>query len=529
MARPSWRPWILALLLASVAPRQALASTPVTAAPASEGVEQPADQGDRPAADAKPGPGPEPEPNSQPAPAPEPGTGPKPKPKPLIRLGTGPQLEQALNLPSWFSLGVSALSQSNTTVTGMNPAKGTSSNLFNLSLQLGPFTGGSSSATGASADPDQPAQGDPSASASASASSPAFWRKISVSALLTQRAGTILSDEIPNILNTQWNYGNGPIARLNTLILQYDDPEGFVSSVKLGKLMQAQDFTVNPIQCYFANFGLCGWAQGTPYMVAIPGNPFNSYGGVVQLGPATGAKLKYGIYQLAPATFAPIYHGLNFRFDQGIGTTHFVELDLPVSTSRLLPVHWDEQRREVRAVAAEHSNADYQSALPPGTLTLGGWMSFGRFEAVTAAGEAAGQFPQNNGVYGISSLRIPGLRLGLDHRVFVSAGIGTTPVVQNFSSGGSAGIVVAGVLANRPFDTLNLGIAYAHYNRNYSLAGLDRGTFTPGTEYALELNYNITLNEAISIMPNLQLIANPGGDAGRSAVVVAGLQVWLMF
>ena len=54
--------------------------------------------------------------------------------------------------------------------------------------------------------------------------------------------------------------------------------------VKLGKLMQAQDFTVNPIQCYFSSFGLCGWAEGVPSMIDIPGNPFNSYGAVVAFG-----------------------------------------------------------------------------------------------------------------------------------------------------------------------------------------------------------------------------------------------------
>lgn len=39
--------------------------------------------------------------------------------------------------------------------------------------------------------------------------------------------------------------------------------------LKLGKLMQAQDFTINPVQCYFANFGFCGWAQGMPAMIDI--------------------------------------------------------------------------------------------------------------------------------------------------------------------------------------------------------------------------------------------------------------------
>jgi carbohydrate-selective porin OprB len=442
---------------------------------------------------------------------------------PLIESEPGFDIHQSLRLPDWLSVTVSGLSQNNGTVSGLTPAQATSSNLFNLGIQIGPFlhpdTLGKASET-----PEVPRTATPPTTNE-------FWRRWAVNALLTQRLGGVLSNELPNILNLQNNYGNGPIARLNSLSLQYYHPEGLLSSVKAGKLMQAQDFTVNPIQCYFSNFGLCGWAQGTPNMVPIPGNPFNSYGAVVELGNSHQARLKYGIYQLAPATFAPKYHGLNFRLDQGIGTAHFVEGSIPIATPHRLPVITDQSSKRVRSSLRGTANAEYQTDLPPGVLTLGGWVAQGRFDKVAAGSGGAPSIEggQNKGVYGIASLRLPLDAIALDNRVFLAAGAGLNPAVQQFSSGGNAGLVLAGVLANRPFDTLSLGMSYAIYNPSFYLSTTQAGAYTPQGEYALELNYNISINRAVNIMPNIQVIINPAGNNERAAVLVAGLQVWLSF
>ncbi|MFY8149779.1 MAG: carbohydrate porin [Prochlorococcaceae cyanobacterium] len=363
----------------------------------------------------------------------------------------------------------------------------------------------------------------------AKASPQGIWNKISLNALFTQRAGDILSSEIPNVLNIQWTFGNGPIARLNILSLEYSDPENLLSTVKLGKLMQAQDFTVNPIQCYFSNFGLCGWAQGTPYMVQIPGNPFNSYGAVVKLGKESETRLKYGVYQLAPDTFAPQYHGLNFRFDQAIGTSHFLELEIPVHTDRLLPVVTNSSLSSASPSTSELGNALYESALPPASITIGGWMSNGKFEKIENGDSQPEYGRQNHGIYGIASLKLPIPGLGMDNRFFLSSGLGLSPSVQQFISGGSAGLVVAGLFSKRPFDTLSLGLAYATYNQNYYLPGANSSSFTPGTEVALELNYNIAINGSVSIMPNYQYIINSAGNGSSAGVSAAGIQIWLNF
>lgn len=107
--------------------------------------------------------------------------------------------------------------------------------------------------------------------------------------------------------------------------------------------------------------------------------------------------------------------------------------------------------------------------------------------------------------------------------------MGLTPNVQQFNAGGNAGLVVEGLVPSRPFDTFSIGTSYASYNTDYFLPGLTPSSFVPGTEWAAELNYSFNINQSIRVMPNLQVIFNPSGNINRSAVVVAGLQLWYFF
>ena len=441
---------------------------------------------------------------------------------PILRLKDGFHLNRALGDEEWILVSLSALSQNNGTTSGLPANKATSSNLFSLGLQIGPFDPAvnkqHSSETEVIPRPGMER-----------AKSSRIYQRLALNALFTQRAGQILSFDIPNILNSQWNFGNGPIARLNILNLEYRNPVGLVSSIKLGKLMQAQDFTVNRVQCFYSNFGLCGWAQATPQMVQIPGNPFNSYGAVLKIGQEDKTRLKYGVYQLAPETYQPQYHGLNFRFDQAIGTAHFFELNIPLQSPSLIPVHTQLLPGYSETQDQAIPNALYETPLPPTTLTLGGWLANGKFSVIQASGLTAKYGNQNNAVYGIASLRLPLSWLGMDNRVFAASSVGFNPDVQNFRSGGNAGLVIAGLLPNRPFDTFSLGTAYAVFNPSFYYGGIDPSSFTPSSELAFEVNYNLAINKSVSIMPNYQYIVRPSGDASRSGVSILGVQIWLRF
>jgi carbohydrate-selective porin OprB len=434
---------------------------------------------------------------------------------PVLELPRGWTNQKAFATPEWLTLSAAILSQNNGTVSGLMPRQFTSSNLLNLGFRIGPILSHEAQVRQGT---DSPKQGVDYGEH--------LYRKIAVNGLLTQRLGQVLSTYIPNQLNTQWNFGNGPVGRLGFLNLEYKSEGDFVSSVKVGKLMQAQDFTLNPAQCYFSGFGFCGWGQGAPGMIAIPGNPFNSYGALVALGSEQKFNFRYGIYQIAPETFAPELHGLDFSFNKGNGISQFVEARIPIQISSLLPIKIDQQSNAVSLATDDTATMKYQSLLPQGTITLGGWLGSGSYPTVISPNVTQSQ---NNGAYGIVSTKVPWLSIGLDHRIFVSGGIGFSPDVQQFRSGGNGGIVLAGVLPTRPFDTLSIGASYASYNPDYYLPGLEANSFVPSTEWALELNYSLNISQSIRVMPNLQIIINPGGDDRSGAVAVGGVQVWYFF
>jgi carbohydrate-selective porin OprB len=72
-------------------------------------------------------------------------------------------------------------------------------------------------------------------------------------------------------------------------------------------------------------------------------------------------------------------------------------------------------------------------------------------------------------------------------------------------------------------------MAYAVFNPSFYYSDNDPTTFTPSSELAFEVNYNIALNKSVSVMPNYQYIVRPSGDSSRSGVSVLGVQVWLRF
>lgn len=434
---------------------------------------------------------------------------------PELSLPKSWNINKALATPDWLTISFSALSQNNGTTAGVNIPEITSSNLYDLAIRLGPISGIKQASEQGSDEPRP--QVDISSK---------LYRKIAINALFTQRAGQILSSYIPNQLNTQWNFGNGPVSRLGFLNIEYKSEGDFISKVKLGKLMQAEDFTMNPIQCYYSNFGFCGWAQGVPGMIAIPGLPFNSYGAVIAVGDEKRTNFRYGIYQIAPASFAPQLHGLDFSFDNGIGLAQFFELRLPILFDQKIPIVYNKRSQNASPSDWKHANSIYTSLLPPGTLTFGGWFGTGAYPKVA---DSSLTEPNNNGAYSIFSSKFPKLSLGLDHRIFISTGFGLSPNVQNFRSGGSAGLVIAGFVNSRPYDTVSIGVSYATYNEGYYLPGTTLGSFIPGTETAIEANYSISISDKVRIMPNIQAIYNPSGDGNRSAVVVGGIQVWFLF
>jgi porin len=90
---------------------------------------------------------------------------------------------------------------------------------------------------------------------------------------------------------------------------------------------------------------------------------------------------------------------------------------------------------------------------------------------------------------------------------------GWAPSNRNFLTeywGG--GFVYKGLLPSRDADMLGLGLASVHFSDHYRVAqGID-GTEVGPSETAVELFYKAFVGKSLSLQPDLQYIANPGGQ-----------------
>lgn len=181
----------------------------------------------------------------------------------------------------------------------------------------------------------------------------------------------------------------------------------------------------------------------------------------------------------------------------------------------------------------------------PGTVKLGGYHHFGRFDdARTGAdglsladpdsGGSARRLRGNSGVYGVLDqlvYREPGT---VDQGLGVFFRLSASPSDRNLIGFyADAGITYKGLLPGRVNDTLGVGVSYARIAS--SARALDRdaasvaGTPIRSSEMLLELTYQAAIVPGFTIQPDIQYIVRPGGhvangrDPGGAAVKNAAL------
>lgn len=96
----------------------------------------------------------------------------------------------------------------------------------------------------------------------------------------------------------------------------------------------------------------------------------------------------------------------------------------------------------------------------------------------------------------------------------------TTP----YAYGAQIGFLLEPALSGRADSAFSLGIHYARTNADFRAATLLAGDNPAPSEYALELTYADKLAPWLTVQPDFQVVANPGGIAGRSPALVAGLR-----
>lgn len=149
---------------------------------------------------------------------------------------------------------------------------------------------------------------------------------------------------------------------------------------------------------------------------------------------------------------------------------------------------------------------------------IGGWLysaDFDRIEGTASRPRDDG----NGGVYGFVDTPVYRNDAGVMVRGFLRYGIANDDfnVFDNYAG---AGVVARGLIPSRPDDRVGLAIASAGIgdSRARATGGAD------SRETSIELTYSTQITDWLRIQPDIQLIANPGGNPGLKNALVIGLR-----
>lgn len=309
----------------------------------------------------------------------------------------------------------------------------------------------------------------------------------------TNRNGENLAEEAGLGTNLLVNevFGQGNITRLNHLFYEQDlFNDAF--TLKFGRVNGSFDFF--PFSCNFQNLTFCAAIPSyiTPNYTPFPGH---TWGGIATLRPTKNSYVKVGIFEINPEFDDPD-NGLRIEsIGDGLGSRTQVE---------------------------------------------GGYTAnFGGLKGTYRAGVFADNVGAANVVTGVEEDSLSGFYFLAEQEVWKGKdGRGIT-IFASFTQGdedvaeleqvAEIGAFIKGTFRSRPQD--EIGIAVGRIQSNDLLTDLDRANGDPvrESEYPFEVYYAYKATPAITIQPNLQYIANPGGLSENEDAVVLGLKTVFVF
>ncbi|WP_375454546.1 carbohydrate porin [uncultured Methylobacterium sp.] len=183
----------------------------------------------------------------------------------------------------------------------------------------------------------------------------------------------------------------------------------------------------------------------------------------------------------------------------------------------------------VVAEAAYAYNTEKGAVALPGTVTLGGWQHFGRFDdlrrdtlGLSLADPASNGLPRprrgNAGLYAIldQTLLVEPDKDDEGLSVFLRASVSPTRS-SLVAAYGDAGLAYKGLFPGREDDTVGVGVAYARLSDDARRADRDTilytGTAMPRrrAETVIEATYQALVVPGFTVQPDVQYVIRPGG------------------
>ena len=346
------------------------------------------------------------------------------------------------------------------------------------------------------------------------------WDNTQAKIQLTNRNGQNISNDrvgdprAGTLSSSQEVYGRGHMVRLTQLWIQHQFLDGKLD-VKAGYFGEGEDFNTFP--CEFQNLAFCGsqvgnWATNIWYN-----------------WPVSQAALRVK-YNITPELYAQIgaYNQNPSQLEHGNG----FKLSGSGTKGTVLPVElvWSPK---VNDLPGEYRVGYYKSTAPADDVSVD----------ITSTGKDYRVRDSKHGYWFVVQQQLTTHNGDASRGLHIAANATfhdkATNIVDNYQS---LMLVYKGPFDARPKDDIGIGAARIHVNDdvkksaeliNASIGVTDYSdaSYSPlrSTEYNYELNYGFHVTNWLTVRPNLQYIAHPGGVDKVDNAWVAGLKIQSTF
>ena len=346
------------------------------------------------------------------------------------------------------------------------------------------------------------------------------WDNTQAKIQLTNRNGQNISNDrvgdprAGTLSSSQEVYGRGHMVRLTQLWIQHQFLDGKLD-VKAGYFGEGEDFNTFP--CEFQNLAFCGsqvgnWATNIWYN-----------------WPVSQAALRVK-YNISPEFYAQIgaYNQNPSQLEHGNG----FKLSGSGTKGTVLPVElvWSPK---VNDLPGEYRVGYYKSTAPADDVSVD----------ITSTGKDYRVRDSKHGYWFVVQQQLTTHNGDASRGLHIAANATfhdkATNIVDNYQS---LMLVYKGPFDARPKDDIGIGAARIHVNDdvkksaeliNASIGVTDYSdaSYSPlrSTEYNYELNYGFHVTNWLTVRPNLQYIAHPGGVDKVDNAWVAGLKIQSTF
>ena len=300
--------------------------------------------------------------------------------------------------------------------------------------------------------------------------------------------------------------------------------QGETLSLQLGPNLPMQSLFSAPVYNFYVNSTINGSLN-----LALPGYPIapaNALGGNASWQFNPQLSLHYGAYQLNKqrgGVDSALWKGWRFNVAGDDGIVQALRLDWALDPKAERPLLACESSSKPRRYLRYQANCNQPVALdnmlPDPLLQLGGIAGSWRFPQLRN-----NKRWENTANTAFAHANLP-LKLPIGHgsRIWASGAYGFEPAINAVPTFVEGGLLIQGVMPNRPLDVLVLGASRSGLSPYVRGSNGERKSY----EAMVELDYILQLSQNLQLQPGVQFVINPGGSGRVPGVIAPGVQISL--